>query len=123
MQPQIDDGYSLMQLLYTNGLNLKEHNFCVYLNSLHLKKKKEKDNLNPFLSFVRISKYSQMCKLSCVLVVSTLSTNYQHKQHDNSLSISYSSHMHSHSFSISYSSYMHCYSLSVSHSSYMYLID
>ena len=46
--------FELVQLLYNNGFNLKAYNNCVYLNSLHLKKKKEEDTLNPFFSFVRI---------------------------------------------------------------------
>ena len=51
----MDDGLVLVQLLYNNDFNLKAHNSYVYLNSLHLKKKKEEDTLNPFLPFVRIS--------------------------------------------------------------------
>ena len=61
MQLLMDDGYGIVQLLYTNGLDLKAHNPCIYLNSLHLKKKKEEDTLNHFLSFARISKCSQKC--------------------------------------------------------------
>ena len=87
-----------VQLLYNNGFNLKAHNSCVNMNSLHLKKKKEEDTLNPFLSFVRISNCSKKCANGLVgLVVSTHSTNYQHKkQYDNSydLSVSHSSRMH-----------------------------
>ena len=62
MQPPMDDGLVLVQLLYNNGFNLKVNNSCVHLNSLYLKKKKEEDSLDPFLPFVRISKCSQMCK-------------------------------------------------------------
>ena len=54
----MDDEIVLVQLLYTNGFYLKTHNTCLYLNSLHLKKKKkEEDTLNPFLSFIRISNF------------------------------------------------------------------
>ena len=41
----MDDGFKLVQLLYNNGFNLKAYNTCVYLYSLHLKKKKEEDTL------------------------------------------------------------------------------
>ena len=58
----MDVDFELVQLLYNNGFKLKAHNSCVYLNFLHLKKKKEEDTLNLFLSFVRISKFSQMFK-------------------------------------------------------------
>ena len=44
--------FELVQLLYNNGFYLKAHNYCVYLNSLHLKNKKEEDTLNHFLSLI-----------------------------------------------------------------------
>ena len=77
MQPPMNDGLVLVQLLYNNGFNLKAHNSCVFINLLHLKKKKKKEEntLNPFLSFVRTSYF--LSKVG--LAVSTNSTNYQHK--------------------------------------------
>ena len=70
---------------------------CIFI-SLHLKKKKEEDYLNPFPLFCLISKMlSNLCKKSYGLVLSIKPTNYINKANMiivYVLSVSHSIHMH-----------------------------